>query len=370
MIGYFIATIFDNYYKRNDMLYKYKTGEVYEHNIIFYEIIYDCKNLLGYGNRYFVIEPLGKVKHDIDNHSTTTNKFKIIKEIQTMIMQLYYNYDGDNNNHILLKPNEGKNIKDSGDIFYYKKGIIHRDDGFPAIIRKNGSEEYIVDGKYNREGDLPAKVIYKGDKCILKEWQMNGLYNRANKLPAIIIYNEYGNIIEEQYYINGKLHREDNLPAIIKWNNVGKIIEEYYYINNNFNRIDNLPAHVKYDDKGNIIEYHYYNQYGCYKYMKNYDQEIIYFEKNEKGNMTVHRDDGLPAVINKNGSKEYIVKGFKHRDGDLPAIIKCNNNGKIIEEHYYKNNRLNRDNKLPAIIIYDEYGNILKKRFFINGIEQ
>jgi len=372
MKGYFICGYEENnkgVFKLDPLTYKYKTGEIYENKITFYENLYDCNKLGLYGNRYFIIDTLGEVIHDIDNYSSTTNKFKIIEQIETMIMQMHYS-DKYFNDHRFLKPKEGENVMNSGDIFHYKNGIVHSDGGLPAIIRKNGSEEYIVNGKHNREGDLPAKIFYKGDKCIYKAWYTNGLYNRENRLPAIIVYNKDGNIIEEHYYVNGKKHREDKLPAIIKWNNEGNVIEEEYFIDGIYNRDNNLPAYIKYDSDGNIIAYNYYDQGKCYKYMETYaNQKIIYCEKNEEGNMVVHREEGLPAVIEKNGSKEYIVKGFKHREGDLPAIIKCND-GKVIEEHYYKNNKLNRDNGLPAIIIYDKDGIIIEKRFFINGVEQ
>ena len=252
MIGYFIATIMDDNFELDRLLYKYKKEELYEKNINFYEILYDCNKLNQYGNRYFIIESLGKVKHNIDKHSSTTNKFKIIEEIRTMTIQIVYSR-GIYNDHRFLKPKEGENIMNSGDKFYYKNGIIHREEGFPAIIRKNGSEEYIVEGKHYRDFDLPAKILYKDGKCIFKAWYINGLLNREKKMPAIIVYNDDGNIIEEHYYINGKRHREDKLPAIIKWNNDSKVIEEEYFIDGIYNREDNLPAHIKYDDSGNII---------------------------------------------------------------------------------------------------------------------
>ena len=36
-----------------------------------------------------------------------------------------------------------------------------------------------------------------------------------------------------------------------------------------------------------------------------------------------HRDDGLPAIENANGSKYWWVNGKRHRDGGLPAVEKA-----------------------------------------------
>jgi hypothetical protein len=70
-----------------------------------------------------------------------------------------------------------------------------------------------------------------------------------------------------------------------------------------------------------------------------------------------HRDNDLPAIEYKDGSKEWYVNGKLHRDNDLPAI-KCTDG----EKHWYYKGKLHRDNDLPAI----KYANGIKK-WYING---
>ena len=96
----------------------------------------------------------------------------------------------------------------------------------------------------------------------------------------------------------------------------------FWYKNSLYHRDDDLPA----------IEY------------KNGTKEWY-----QNGNC--HRDNYLPAVEYKNGTKEWYKNGKLHRDGDLPAI-QCNNGKKF----WYQNGKLHRDGDLPAI----EYNNGIK----------
>ena len=62
-------------------------------------------------------------------------------------------------------------LEDHFNKFWYRKGKLHRDpeSGLPAIIRLD-QQEWWVDGKRHREGDLPA--IYRSDgRC---KWYLNG----------------------------------------------------------------------------------------------------------------------------------------------------------------------------------------------------
>lgn len=58
-----------------------------------------------------------------------------------------------------------------------------------------------------------------------------------------------------------------------------------------------------------------------------------------------HRDGDKPAIIRKDGSKEWHQHGRLHRDGDLPAF-EYHNEAKF----WYQNGEHHRDNDLPASI--------------------
>jgi len=62
-------------------------------------------------------------------------------------------------------------------------------------------------------------------------------------------------------------------------------------------------------------------------------------------NNRCHRDDGLPAVIHNDGSREWWVAGQRHRDADMPAVEYFGGSKK-----WYRHGDLHRDNDMPAII--------------------
>jgi hypothetical protein len=72
-----------------------------------------------------------------------------------------------------------------------------------------------------------------------------------------------------------------------------------------------------------------------------------------------HRDNDLPAIIQKGGNQTWYQNGKCHRDNDLPAII-CPNG----TQFWYQNGKCHRDNDLPAIILING-----KNRWFKNGFE-
>ena len=83
------------------------------------------------------------------------------------------------------------------------------------------------------------------------------------------------------------------------------------------------------------------------------DSEGTRVWKNSKGQL--HRDNGLPAVIYKNGDKYWYQNGKYHRDNG-PAIIYSNR-----AKFWYQNDRLHREDG-PAVI---SSGGI--KEWWLNG---
>lgn len=79
-----------------------------------------------------------------------------------------------------------------------------------------------------------------------------------------------------------------------------------------------------------------------------------------KKNGKLHRDNDLPAVEKKDGTKKWFKNGLLHRDGDLPAI-----EGIAGDKVWAKNGLFHRENDLPAI----EYYNGNSKEWYKNGIK-
>lgn len=77
--------------------------------------------------------------------------------------------------------------------YYYKNGVLHREDG-PAIEYTNGSEEWFIDGQLHREGDKPARIIYTKDRHHVirkrEEWYQRGrLYRHPSNGVPIVGYD-------------------------------------------------------------------------------------------------------------------------------------------------------------------------------------
>ena len=67
-------------------------------------------------------------------------------------------------------------------------------------------------------------------------------------------------------------------------------------------------------------------------------------EKNNK----LHSFDAAPAIVFRNGLKEWYKEGKLHRENDKPAII-----GPDGEKLWYKEGKRHRENDKPAVIWYD-----------------
>lgn len=86
---------------------------------------------------------------------------------------------------------------------WYKGWKVHRDDG-PAIIYKNGTKMYYLEGKTSRKNGpaliVPHEVARRGNG-VIEGWYQDGVQHRIGG-PAIIrldgteIYFEYGRKIK------------------------------------------------------------------------------------------------------------------------------------------------------------------------------
>jgi len=78
--------------------------------------------------------------------------------------------------------------------------------GVTRTVQVDGTEEWKLDGKRHRDGDLPAVVLANGSKW----WYQDGNFHRDGDKPAIISADG-----AKVWYQHGKRHREGDKPAVI-----------------------------------------------------------------------------------------------------------------------------------------------------------
>jgi ribosomal protein L25 (general stress protein Ctc) len=146
-------------------------------------------------------------KYGISMEYLLNNKLKyIINIIYYRQMEYFTNYKTSKHYYSIynryLKCGEYQKYIDNS---WKLDGLYHNFKG-SAIIYVDGTQEWWVNGKLHREGDLPA-IIYTDST---KMWYKYGKLHREGDLPAII-YSDGTQV----WYINGKRHREGDLPAVI-----------------------------------------------------------------------------------------------------------------------------------------------------------
>lgn len=140
-----------------------------------------------------------------------------------------------NNNNILDPPTH---IID-GRQEWRVNGKPHRDGDLPARVWDNGRLEWWVNGIRHREGDQPAIIDHSGignfaDMNVM-EWWHNGELHRSNDMPAVIW--EDG---QQEWHKRGKRHREDDKPAMVGGDN-----SKVWYIDGKCGRLNKeLPSRV------------------------------------------------------------------------------------------------------------------------------
>lgn len=107
--------------------------------------------------------------------------------------------------------------------FFYKNGALHRDNE-PAFINSH-QEIYFQNGIRHREGDLPAAIHFIKNKdgtkeVTAQEYYKKDILHRDNGPALIWSSGSY------QHYNNGLLHNE-NGPACHYVEN-GKTVDEYW----------------------------------------------------------------------------------------------------------------------------------------------
>ena len=116
-------------------------------------------------------------------------------------------------------------IDESKETFYYKNGVIHRENDKPAHSREYFSEDsqiidtfFYVEGKLHRDGDKPAllkRTINNNIETRDEKYYLFGKEHRDGDKPAIILKKPDEGLDLVKYYRNGKYHRENDKPAII-----------------------------------------------------------------------------------------------------------------------------------------------------------
>lgn len=124
-------------------------------------------------------------------------------------------------------------IVSHGEAFWYRDGILHRDNDLPAVVRDS------VD-----LFDLSAEFQY--------EWWFEGKRHRQNSsLPAAI-----GFFGSQVYYQHGKIHNDTGRPAIVIHPHDKKAV---------FKAVEYLDEYAPEPTKVWAIDHHYYFQEDKYK---------------------------------------------------------------------------------------------------------
>jgi hypothetical protein len=74
----------------------------------------------------------------------------------------------------------------------------------------------------------------------------------------------------------------------------------------------------------------------------------------------LHRDGGLPAVVLNGDRSQWWVNGQLHRENDLPAIDYA-----LGRKEWFQNGKRHRDNGLPAVI--DKHRNLFMYKWYTHG---
>ena len=93
----------------------------------------------------------------------------------------------------------------NGTRYWYKDGVLHRDNDLPAIELADGTRYWYKDGKLHRAGDKPAIEWADGTRA----WYKEGKRHRAGDKPAV----EWADGSRE-WYKDGVLHRAGDKPAV------------------------------------------------------------------------------------------------------------------------------------------------------------
>jgi hypothetical protein len=86
-------------------------------------------------------------------------------------------------------------------VAFKKNGQIHRDNDLPAVVRGNGTKQWLQNNLLHRDNDLPAIICTSG----AKHWYQNNRLHRDNDLPAIIYADG-----EKNWYQNGIFIRREH----------------------------------------------------------------------------------------------------------------------------------------------------------------
>lgn len=65
-------------------------------------------------------------------------------------------------------------------------GVLHRDNGLPAVIFNKTKKKWYQYGKLHRDGDLPAET-----NSLLKRYYKHGVLHRDNDRPAVVYYYDH-----------------------------------------------------------------------------------------------------------------------------------------------------------------------------------
>lgn len=152
-------------------------------------------------------------RYGVPIFSTQVDLISYSRQIASDIAQVKPGLSGEDSRNIWrtsASEDEGEHLIIGGmDTAWMKDGVLHREEGLPAVGNAWGRrEEYWFQGQLHRENDLPAV-----ERMGHKEWWFQGHRHRDGG-PAVIIPDG-----TREWWCHGRLHRLDG-PAVV-WGEKG-----------------------------------------------------------------------------------------------------------------------------------------------------
>lgn len=168
------------------------------------------------------------------------------------------------------------------------------------------------------------QIKLQSETSVIIYYFYRGLLHRDNDKPAIIIFNHRNQVIEKSYYLLGLLHRDYDAPAIIK--QIDKNIHHSYYQRGLLHR-DNGYAFYEMNNDKLTIKYYFRGKLHALKHAA----VIVYRDKQSYNSDVYCRNNCSEldswdqpyhiGICNINSSKElYYVHGVQKHHIIYPYI--------------------------------------------------
>lgn len=120
--------------------------------------------------------------------------------------------------HNLVWPLDSRNDEPSlvlhDNSYWYKGGVLHRDNDLPAHININGLQQWYQNGLLHRISGGPTSIT-DTEHILIKRWHYKDKSHRDGDLPAYISYDQKTNKPHTQSWMKDGEHHRENGPALV-----------------------------------------------------------------------------------------------------------------------------------------------------------